>query len=53
MNNIVDWILAQMRLVDTEEEQEEPEHTHLKLDDAQKELERLEKVKSELEKCAQ
>lgn len=28
-------------------------YTHLKLDDAQKELERLEKVKSELEKCAQ
>lgn len=28
-------------------------YTHLMLDDAQKELERLEKVKSELEKCAQ
>lgn len=25
MNNIVDWILSQMRLLDTEEEQEEPE----------------------------
>lgn len=25
MNNIVDWILSQMRLVDTEDEQEEPE----------------------------
>lgn len=25
MNNIVDWMLSQMRLVDIEEEQEEPE----------------------------